>query len=313
VPAALLREWCKRWLGAEPDRVLFQAGHLSEVVGLRLRDGTEVVVKARPPDERIAGCVAVQRHLSERGFPCPRPIAGPHPLGNRVATAEALVPGGGPLEHAGDAHERVAELLADLVRLAPPPSRVPSLEPAPPWVGWGHREQGTWPTPDDLDLDLNDHAGPAWIDETAARLRERLARDPAPPVVGHVDWESHNIRWLGGAPHVVDDWDSVAALSEHAMAGAAAAVFAATADGRVVAATIEQTEAFLDAYRSARGVRWGRDDEQVCWAAGLWVMAYNAKKETVGRRTGRTTLGGWTGYTEHCRRELCERLGRAGA
>jgi hypothetical protein len=312
IDAALLREWCELWLGAEPERVLFRKGHLSAVVGLRLRNGEQVVVKARPPDGRIAGCVAVQRHLFAQGFPCPRPIAGPEPLGNAVATAEALVPEGSSCARAGDAHQQLATLLADLVRRAPSPAEVPPLEPAPPWVGWAHEGPGPWPVPDDLDLDLNEHVGPAWIDDTAVRLRERLSLDAADPIVGHVDWESHNIRWLDDAPHIVDDWDSVAALPEQAMVGAAAAVYPASADGSVVAATIAQTEAFLRAYPRARG-RWGPGDEQVCWAAGLWVMTYNAKKEVVGRRTGRTTLGGSTGYAEHCRRELQERLRRAGA
>ena len=35
--------------GAEPEVVLFRAGYLSEVTGLRLADGRGVVLKARPP------------------------------------------------------------------------------------------------------------------------------------------------------------------------------------------------------------------------------------------------------------------------
>ena len=50
-----LAAWCRRWLGAEPVAVLFRAGYLSEVTGLRLADGREVVVKARPPAARMAG------------------------------------------------------------------------------------------------------------------------------------------------------------------------------------------------------------------------------------------------------------------
>jgi hypothetical protein len=42
-------------------------------------------------------------------------------------------------------------------------------------------------------------------------------------------------------------------------------------------------------------------------------MAYNAKKATVGRRTGLLTLGGATGYVERLRRQVGERLHRAGA
>jgi hypothetical protein len=39
--------WCRTILGAEPVDALFRVSHLSEVVGLRLGDGREVVVKRR--------------------------------------------------------------------------------------------------------------------------------------------------------------------------------------------------------------------------------------------------------------------------
>jgi hypothetical protein len=71
-----LEAWCERWLGAPPAHRLFEIAHLSIVTGLRLTDGREVVVKARPPADRIHGCVHVQRHLWAVGFPCPKPLAG---------------------------------------------------------------------------------------------------------------------------------------------------------------------------------------------------------------------------------------------
>ena len=48
-----LAAWCERWLGAQPTQMLFEITHLSIVAGLRLTDGCEVVVKARPPADRI--------------------------------------------------------------------------------------------------------------------------------------------------------------------------------------------------------------------------------------------------------------------
>src|SRR5215510_6070466 len=84
-----LAAWCARWLGAQPTSVLFEVAHLSIVAGLRLTDGREVVVKVRPPAARLQACVHVQRHLWDAGFPCPQPLAGPHPLGTLTATAEA--------------------------------------------------------------------------------------------------------------------------------------------------------------------------------------------------------------------------------
>jgi hypothetical protein len=42
-----LSQWCLQRLGNEPEQVLFEAGYLSQVIGLRLTDGRDVVVKVR--------------------------------------------------------------------------------------------------------------------------------------------------------------------------------------------------------------------------------------------------------------------------
>jgi hypothetical protein len=69
-------------------------------------------------------------------------------------------------------------------------------------------------------------------------------------------------------------------LPEPAIVGAAAAVFPATG-APDEAASLEETEAFQAAYAGARGRPWSEDERQVCWAAGLWVRAFNARKEAV--------------------------------
>jgi len=62
------------------------------------------------------------------------------------------------------------------------------------------------------------------------------------------------------------------------VAGLAAAVWPA-AGGPAEAATVEQSARFLDAYEQARGRPWTADERQAGWAAGLWVRAFNAKRE----------------------------------
>jgi Phosphotransferase enzyme family len=270
--------WCRRWLGAQPAALLFRAGYLSTVTGLRLADGRQVVVKARPPAARLRGCVAVQAALWAAGFPCPRPLAGPAPLGELAATAEELVPGGQLLAPGQGVAVRFADLLAELVRLAPDPAALPSLRPSPPWAAWDHRQGRLWPPPDDRPGDLNEHPGPAWLDRAAAGTRARLAELRLPVVVGHADWESQNLRWDGERPLVVHDWDSAVAQPEAAVAGLAAAVWPA-GGGPADAASLEQTEEFLAAYEQARGRPWTTAERQAAWAAGLWVRAFNAKKE----------------------------------
>ena len=298
-----LDAWCQQWLSAEPTQVLFEAGHLSSVIGLQLVDGRAVVLKARPPADRIQACVKVQHHLWAAGFPCPQPLAGPVPLGPWTATAEAWVPGGVQLAPGPDTPQRVAALLAQFIGLAPPVEALPTLLPSPPWVQWDHDQPGIWPLPDDRPANLNEHQEPRWLDELALRVRGRLEQCHFLPVVGHGDWEAQNLRWIDRRPHVVHDWDSVASRPEAVIVGAAAAVFTATG-APLTEATLEETQAFLTAYEQARGQPWSSEERQVCWAAGLWVRAFNAKKEAVSG-TGASIL-------ERLASEARERLRRAG-
>lgn len=281
---AELDEWCRRWLGSPPTRVLFRSGNLSTVTGLRLADGRRVVIKARQPAARLDGCRAVQHHLARQGFPCPLPLAGPAPLGALAATAEEYLPGGRGLRRPGNAPRRFARALAWLVDAAPPITSVPSLGPSPAWLRWDHLEPGPWPTPESTPVDLNAHRGPDWLDEAAHRARARLAAGSDPPVIGHGDFESQNLRWRGGRLHAVHDWDSAVGLPETVLAGAAAAMFPATGSA-AAAADIEATAAFLHAYVDRRQRCWSPTQWQTCWAAGLWVLAYNTKIELAEGRS----------------------------
>jgi hypothetical protein len=296
--------WCVRWLGARPKAVLLESGHLSRVIGVRLDDGREVVLKIRPTSARVYACAAVQAALAANGFPCPHPLAEPHrltephlPGGTTTAdgielhgatsptspepalvTAEELVARGEPLGLTPDAPRLFAELLAELVRLAPRPDGRLMLTPSPPWVGWDRKQASLWPVPDDCGRDLNTVAGPGWLDDAAHRARASLRQFRAPPVIGHADWESQNIRWTGHRPLAVHDWDSLAAQPEAAIVGAAAAVWPADGDPDQ-AATVEQSEEFLAAYQRARNKPWTAEERRLCWAAGIWVRAFNAKKD----------------------------------
>lgn len=291
---SLILAWCGNALGSAPKRVLFRSGHLSAVLGIELDDGRRVVVKARPRDRRIEGCVAVQRHLARSGYPCPEPLAGPDVVirpdttgrpdaagagttAGLLATAETLIAGGGQLP-SGTGAAPFAELLARLVAQAPAAGSVPSLAPSPPWTAWDHPGPRVWPDRDDRGHDLNQVPGPAWVDDAARQVRDRLRAREAPVRIGHGDWESQNIRWSGGAPLAVHDWDSVIAQPETAIAGLAAAVWPA-AGAPDEAATVAQSADFLAVYQAAADVRWSEQDIGDAWAAGLWVRLFNAKKD----------------------------------
>jgi hypothetical protein len=284
VDAASLAAWCTDHLGSAPAAELFRSGHLSVVIGLRLADTREVVVKVRPALPRIAACVEVQRRMFESGYPCPEPLGGPAPFGNGVATAEAYVPGGDVLPGAEHAAQLSAEAFARLIGLAPRPADVSSLDPAPSWAAWNHGEAGLWPRPEgaEVDLnevDLNEVDGPEWIDRTADRARDRLRAGVSEAVIGHCDWLADNLRWRRGELLVVHDWDSAVADSEAVLVGFAAALYSTVSPDEL--ATVEETDRFLAAYCDARARAFSTDELQRSWAAGVWTRAVDAKYQHV--------------------------------
>jgi Phosphotransferase enzyme family len=271
VDAASLGAWCELHLGSAVTSEVFQTGHLARVIGARLADGREIVVKVRPTAARTTACTEVQRRLFESGYPCPQPLAGPAPLGDFEATAESCIPGENMLPATGRAAQPFARALAQLVDLAPRPEEVSSLAPAPAWTAW-NQEGELWPWPDDQDIDLNQVQGPDWVDAVGRAARKRLQEGQDQAVIGHGDWFTDNLRWHGNRLLVAYDWDSVIADSEAVIAGLAAAIYPALA-------TVAETLDFLACYAAARGHPWGSGELQRCWAAGVWSRAFDAKKQ----------------------------------
>ena len=295
-----LAQWCEEQLGSPPAGEIFRSGQLSAVIGLRLADGRAVVVKVRPGSPRVAACVQVQRRLFESGYPCPEPLTGAVPFGDSVATAEAYVPGGALLPGAGDPASAFAGAFARLVSLAPRPAEVPTLDPPPLWADWNHAGAGLWPHPEDAAINLNEVAGPLWIDDAGRRARDRLRAGAPETVIGHCDWLAANLRWNGDKPLVVHDWDSVTADSEAVLAGFAAALYSATTVETL--ATVEETRRFLDAYRDAHGRELSADELELSWAAGVWTRAYDAKYQHAAGHPVRS-------LTENAARERLRRAG----
>ena len=268
--------WCRNHLGSGINEELFRYGHLSIVIGIRLNSGSQVVVKVRRASDRLMACASAHRALFERGFPCPEPLVDLAPFGEGVASAEEMTVGGDPFPVSGRSPEPFAEALARLVALAPKPEELDTLDPAPPWTFPPH---GTdlWPWPDDLDIDLNEVNGPAWIDESGWAARDRLQAYGGPPILGHGDWHSANLRWAGDGLLAAFDWDSVIAAPEPVIVGLAAAMYPTTYAG--TEASIDETQEFLDAYMSARARGFSDEELEEAWAAGLWNRSFDAKKQ----------------------------------
>jgi hypothetical protein len=98
--------------------------------------------------------------------------------------------------------------------------------------------------------------GPQWIDDAGRRARDRLRVGQTSAVIGHGDWYAGN---------------------ESTLVGFAAAVFPTTNAGEE--ATVAETEAFLAAYAAARGRRFSADERERSWAAGVWLRAFDSKKQ----------------------------------
>jgi hypothetical protein len=254
---------------------------MAEVYGLRLIDGRDVAVKARPDQNgREATCVDVQRHLAANGYPCAAPLTGVTISDGRAIHAEQWRPGGAMLRDVGEQTARLfAAPLAAMVALAAGIEVAEPPLPNPEWTRWDHDDRpGPWPHISYLQ-GYDPDTVPVFVTEAARRIHERLAGVDLPRVLGHADWESQNLRWHDDRPWAVHDWDSLAWLPEAAIAGAASGAFASAESPTL--APIASSAAFLEAYAKARGRPFDDQEIEVAWAASLWPALHNARSEAL--------------------------------
>ena len=297
-----LPAWCVDELGAEPAAVLFEVRSISNVFGLRLAGGRDVVVKAREEEGRAASCVAAQAWLAKRGFPCARPLTSVVGVGALAVHAEESLPGGEVLRgDSPDVAVRYAEVFARLMTELADLTLEPPL-PNPRWVRWDHADPGLWPAIPALD-GRDESAVPGYVIDTAVRARKRLLAADLPCVLGHADFEAQNLRWQDGDVWAVHDWDSLAWQPEAALAGAASGAF--SSGSPTTLAPIESSAAFLAAYQDLRGRRFTAEEQEIAWAASLWPGVHNARWEAV--------FGDAPVCCDAVRAQAAERLRRANA
>jgi hypothetical protein len=285
--------FCVEKLGARPEETLFRAASVGAVFGLCLEDGRRVVLKAHQPRESSARLEAVRRlqlRLHAEGFPCPRPLIGPTPLGNGLAIAEELVDKG----EVRDTHEprcrrAMAEALAwhlELARRCADADDRAGLR-----GGWNlYAPDRLWPTEAHSPM-FDFEATPRdveWIDAIAARAKQ-LASQDGPPIPGHHDWSGKHFRFADDRVTVVYDWDSLALGREAVIVGNAAMTFTANFEmpGLRLAPEPDEVAAFIHEYSSARPRPLTRAERARIRACATFLLAYTARCEQCGEEDRR--------------------------
>ncbi len=291
-----LSAWCEARFESPLYDILFESGYSSAVFGIALADDNRIVAKIRRWHDRLMSCWQIHQHMWKVGFACPEPLGPPEKHDSLAVSFERYLPGGTQLPRGLETAQKLGTVLAELVKLTPPAETFSQL--SPPWGFLRWDDPGDkWPPATDIAEDLNAYHDPPWIERSARLARAVIRESKLPPVIGHGDWWSENSRWESGHLLAVDDWDSMVALPEPAIAGVAAALFS------FGQSTVEESAVFLDAYVAASDRRWNSLEYHVAWAAGLWARLFDARKE--GIRGVSEVAGQLEG-------EVQERLNRAG-
>jgi hypothetical protein len=276
--AGMIGRFCTRELGVPLRDAFVYGASVGCVVGLRLDDDSEVVVKAFQPrwTGLFLGSVhSVQQHLAFAGFPCPRPILGPRRLGRTLALVESYLPDPGltrvepsmlTVSAAGLAVQIGLCAGLDGVGLADHPLNAAT--------------EGLFPEPHSPVFDFAATAtGAEWIDAFAVRARAQRDRDPGEPVIAHTDWSAWNVRFDCERVLAVYDWDSLALVPESTAVGQAAATWSSTPAPGERAPSLTEMVGYVRAYEAARGRPFSAGEHRAIGGAVVWVLAYASRCE----------------------------------
>jgi hypothetical protein len=291
--AGFLNAFCLRYLGSPVARGLFHQSSIGSVTGVVLEDGRSIVIKVHQPDrsrEFLAEVVRIQSYLAERRIFATKVIAGPLPLGRGHAVVEAFTDIGSKADaHRPEIRAALAAGLYAIVQACDPLVDGSALGPGV----LGSTGTTLWPTPHSKLFDFAASAkGAEWIDEVAARARERM-NPVGKNVIAHGDWRAEHVRFLDNTPVVAFDWDSLCCDREPALIGAVAHGFRADwsqADNRQ-APSLDEARAFVRDYERARGKVFSAEERRLCGACLAYASAYTARCGHAGGRDEREMPG----------------------
>jgi hypothetical protein len=142
---------------------------------------------------------------------------------------------------------------------------------------------GLWGKPHNAMFDFAaTSAGAEWIDDLARRARDLSVEPAGQVVIGHCDWATKHVRFVGDTIKVIYDWDSLRVDHEPVVAGRAAHAFTAVYDtpleGKVRdAPSYEEVLAFLGDYEGARGAPFTHRERRTFGAACAFSLAYSSR------------------------------------
>ncbi len=290
--AAIVDHFCLGELGTETEEGLFYGASAGCVLGVRLRDGGEVVIKAYQQRWRapyLRAVQSVQAHVVGRGLPCATPLRGPTALvagRPQQAMVESLLADPGLRPFSTAAERRVSAAgLARLIAVCRELPASPELADHP----LGRPSEGLSGEPHSPLFDFAGTAeGAEWIDEHARRALLQREADVRPPVVAHTDWSARNVRLDEHRLLAVYDWDSVALVTESTAVGQAAATWSVTADpGGTEFPALRDIVGFMADYEEAACYRLDDVQWRAAGAAAAYTLAYTARCEHALEVTGR--------------------------
>jgi hypothetical protein len=261
------------------EEAVFYHSGVGVVAGLRLVDGSEVVVKVHRWNLNMGRLTAVQHvqaYLASLGLPAPRPLRGPQSLGRGIATIEELAAGGTVDGHDRSVRQSLAVGLHSFVRASE--SLAASIDVGQPMI-LRPADSPLWPEQHDVRFDFNATAvGAEWIDEFATQARRRLQHIDGVSVVGLFDWRVENLGFEDGRIGAIYDWDSLACAPEPVIVGNTAAQFTAdwASNNPDRIPTLEEMRTFVDDYEVERGKPFSAAEREFLDAANLFLCAYGA-------------------------------------
>ena len=283
-PATVARHvyaFCEAELGQQPAEALFFFCSIGVVFGLEMPGGQRLVIKVHNPERPPALLTQmgnVQRYLIAQGYPCPRPLAGPRPLGRGLATIDELVDEG----IFRDAHEpgirkAIATSLHELIQLMRHVERA-GIDPTP--FDLRLPSDVLWPKPHNTIFDFEAmQEGAEWIDELAWKAKSIIEADKQAPVLSHGDFSANQMRFVGERLRMVYDWDSLTLRSELVSVGATASTFTYSEQPGI--ANVETTDtdarAFIADYEAARQRPFTSEERRIIQAAMLSGQLYSAR------------------------------------